>query len=94
MSTYSLLRLIILKFCIEKNLSCSKSARTAIFITFILGNFALPYLHFNSWLTVNYIFNKINIFYFKLSKPQSINDYRYFDPNQNSQVVLVFVHIQ
>ena len=36
----------------------------------------------------------MNIFYFKLSKPLSVSDYRYFDPNQNSQVVLVFVLIQ
>ena len=75
-------------------MSCSRSARIVIFITFILGNFALLYLHFNSWLTVNFIFDKMNIFYFKLSKPLSVNDYRYFDPNQNSQVVVVFVHIQ
>ena len=76
-----------------KNMSCSRSARIAIFITFILCNFALLYLHFNSWLTVNFIFDKMNIFYFKLSKKVSVHDYRYFDPNQNSQVVLVFVHI-
>ena len=74
--------------------SCSTSARIAILITFILGNFALLYRHFNTWLTVNFIFDKMNIFYFNLSKPLSVNDYRYFDPNQNSQVVLVFVHIQ